>query len=62
MTHSEMHALKPGDVILVQRPGHKTKVRVHLDEINLETGRFSGVTAADRRISGNLRNATRATS
>lgn len=60
MTYSEMNALKPGDVILVSRPGHRTKVRVHVDTVNLETGRFSGVTAADRRITGNLRNARRA--
>lgn len=59
MTHSEMRSLKPGDVILVQRPGHRTRLRVHVTDVNLETGRFSGVTAADRRITGNLRNARR---
>lgn len=60
MTRHDMQALQPGDVILARRPGHRTKVRVHIDQVDLDTGRFSGITAADRRISGNLRNATRA--
>lgn len=60
MTATEMQNVKPGDKLVAARPGHRYKVIVYVESVNCSTGRFTGRTLDDRRISGNLRNAVKA--